>query len=138
MSTEDTYTVRPYMSGADYERIKDWWEMKNPSIFTETTLPPLGVVVEINGSPAVALWCHLSVNIGVAFIENAVSRPRLRLHKSTKAFGVAVHALESAAKDLHYGLFVCNVSPALARILQNRLGFEPAGKADKQTLLKVL
>lgn len=122
------HQVREY-TPADWPLVLEWWEAhQGPRRIYEALLPPIGLIVEREGAPIAALWCHLSVGIGVAFLEHPVTRPGLHLLESAAAMSAAIDAMEEICRTHDYGLLIANTLPGIARWLERRKGFQPSGE----------
>lgn len=128
-------TVREYLT-SDKPLIAGWLEAHGSTRVNPNLLPPVGVVVMREGVPLVALWCHLSVNIGIAFLEAPVSAPGLKISEASKAFALALAAIEAICRTHDYGLLVANTLPGIARFLENKCGFQRDG--ERVQLVKLL
>lgn len=130
-------TIRLYgAKSGDYQLVNEWWNHHRQEDLPETILPPNGVIVESDGNPACAVWLHLSLGIGVAFLENPVTRPGLTQREAVKCFAVAMGGLREIAKVHDYGLFIAHAEPGIARVLQRAYGFKMASTAQKVTMIK--
>jgi len=118
--------VREYVP-ADWGMVSGWWSAHSSSrLIVENLLPPLGLVIEQDGSPVMALWVHLSVNIGVAFLESPVMCPGLTLAEASTIGDFALKVVEGVCREHDYGVLICYTLPALARYLSRR-GWHHAG-----------
>lgn len=114
--------VRRYYPIADRPLIQSWLDYHAGGPVKFPRVPPLGVVVELDGVPSLALWCYECVGIDVAFLELPLSRAGLSRQQLTTAGRFAwVSLMELAGKDFDppgiYRLFRCTGSPAVARVL---------------------
>lgn len=134
----DGYHVREYgEKNWDWLTVSAWWAAHcSERQLIEKLLPPIGVMVERSGEPVAALWCHLSINVGVAFLENPVSRPGLSLLETAAAMSVALGAMESICRKHDYSLLIANTLPAIGRFLERRHGFTHGG--DRVQMIKLL
>lgn len=130
------FTVREYGTATgDWQMVAAWWASHTAErAIVETLLPPVGVVVERDGEPVAACWCHLSAGIGIAFLESPVARPGLRLSETTAALGTALEAIEAICRTHDYGVLFANTLPGIARVLEKRYGFARAG--DRVQMVK--
>lgn len=126
----DSWQVRTYGTGVgDFQMVADWWSAHTKEReFVEAFLPPTGIIVERNGEPVAAVWCHLSAGIGVAFLESPVTRPGLCLAETSEAMHVGLDAIEAICRGHDYGLLVANTLPGIALWLTRRRGFVHAGE----------
>ena len=130
----DIYGVREYgCEVGDYQMVSEWNEGHTGKALAETLLPPVGVVVTQNGKGIAAGWMHLSAGIGVAFLENPVTKPGLDLKTARAALEWAMGALESVARSQGYSLLVANTLPGIGRVLERDQGFERSGERVQLT-----
>ena len=115
--------IIPYDPAAHADLVTAWWRHHRDNVLQLNMLPPVGVVAVDDSGPCAALWLHLSVNIGVAFLENPVARPGLRLVESRRIFLLLLEVLESVALTHDYGVIVVHPSAGVARIMEG-YGFE--------------
>ena len=129
-------TVREYAK-TDWPMLDRWWrEHTSKTVLIESVLPPVGVVVEQDGEPVAALWVYLSVGVGIAFIENPVTKPGLTFVEASEVMGCAMRAIEAICKTHDYGMLRINAPDRIARWLQRNCGFNPVG--DRVQLVKFL
>lgn len=127
-STENPFLAREFDRASDYEDYAAWARgHKRKGIFgtplRPEALPPLGVVVsDRSGQKLAMLWLHLSVGVGVSFLEHVTSRPGLSLQDARAAILYGIGALKHAAAQHDYGVMLVRTYPALARVLE-RAGF---------------
>lgn len=121
-------------TAADLPTLREWWKAHGEGEFPEKLLPPLGVVVENNGSPIAALFLFMAVSVGVCFAEFPVSKPGLSMRESRDAFHCALGALEAAASANNYNVMICHTLPPIARIMRG-FGFKSEAR-QKVTVLK--
>ena len=135
---QSAFTVREYgQQRGDWQKVDEWWQAHRSDIrLVETLLPPLGVMVELNGVPVAAMWLHLSAGIGVAFLENPVTSPGLTPREAITAMGIALGALKSAAKKHNYGVMVANAPIGIAAVLKKEFGFDKIDDRQKLTMAK--
>ena len=126
-------TVRGYGAGVgDFQMVEGWWKFHCTKPFSETVLPPLGVVVEDAQGPCAALWCYESFGIGVGSLENPVTRPGGTVRQSSNWMAMAVMAcMTLSGKGCEpageYTLFRAMTPHAgIARILK-KMGFADNG-----------
>lgn len=120
-------TVRPWNRETDADLCAEWWRAHTGTAFQVNMLPPLGVMAEDEAGPIAACWLHLSLGIGVCFLEMPVSRPGLSLKQAREAFAAVRGALEAAALAHDYGVMIVHTPAAIARTLA-RDGFHFAEK----------
>ena len=114
-------TIRAYAAD-DEAMLSEWWAVRHPEAFPAALLPPLGVIVLDEDGPACVLFCYESYGVGVAFLELAISRPRMSLEHSTECFKKAVESCIYLAGKLaqppgDFRFFRCFTDPGIARIL---------------------
>lgn len=97
--------------------VSSWWEERKDGPFPSNLLPPVGVVVTVDGEPAAALWMYMAVGCGVAFLEWPVTAPGLGA-KAATPMRFAIEALAAVAKAHDYGLLRVSTLPKIARFLQ--------------------
>jgi hypothetical protein len=119
--SDTTYNIRSYAAG-DFERITDWWLAHDGQRRPESILPKCGVICEIDGQPAAALFLHMDNSCGMCMVEHAVSRPGLSLKKARTAFGHCVAVLKKIAGLHGYHTMAVYCLEPIAYILQ-RAGF---------------
>jgi hypothetical protein len=125
-SPKRTLTIRPYDKEDDYRMVLGWWRMHGGEEMM-FALPPLGVIVEDDRGPAVALWCAEPAGFGCAYLELPISRPGLVPSVALIYFRMAVQSLIQIAGKCHeppgeYRFFRAVTPAPLARMLM-RLGF---------------
>ncbi|SKB08729.1 hypothetical protein SAMN02745166_05011 [Prosthecobacter debontii] len=123
----------------DFERVSYWWRIHSGAAFHEASLPPLGVLVKLNGEPAAALWCYESYGVPVAELTFPVTRPGLSVKDARRALLYAVSCLISVAGKGHepeatFTTFKVLTPQGLARFLV-RMGFKPMLTERKPMIL---
>lgn len=132
----EDFSVREYQP-EDFGLVNGWQLEHGGIPLLPGLFPPVGIVVLKGEEPVCAVWLHLSVGVGVAFVEQPVSKPGMQLADSIEAFSYGVKALEEIALVHDYGVFVVNTLPAIGRILKS-FGFERSDEREKVTMFKVL
>lgn len=119
----------------DLPMLRQWAEFHGRELATEV-LPPLGVIVSRDGEPEAALFVYLSVGVGVAFLEHAITRPMLSAKKTRESLMHATTAILAAAREQGegYNVFIAYTVPAIARTL-NRNGWKTTGQRESLCLL---
>lgn len=114
----------------DLPMLRQWAEFHGRKL-NEEVLPPLGVIVSRGGKPEAALFVYLSVGVGVAFLEHAMTRPMLTPRKARESLMHATSAVVAAARDQGdgYNVFIAYTVPAIARTLE-RNGWTPTGQRE--------
>jgi hypothetical protein len=110
---------RLYNPERDCAMVSEWAEDHRRTPFAKELLPPLGVVVERDGEPVAALWCYMSVGVGIGFLEWPVTKPGLSMRESKAAMKFAVEAIIEAARVHDYHLFRVFTLPGIARVLRS-------------------
>lgn len=118
----------------DLTMLAQWAEYHGRALQTNM-LPPLGVIVERDGKPEAALFVYLSVGIGVAFLEHAITRPLLKPRQARESLIHATNAIIAAASEQGdgYRAFVAYTVPAIARTLK-RNGWSDTGQRESLCL----
>ena len=132
----EIWSVREYRK-TDEPMIADWWDYRNNFPFPFALLPPLGIIAELNGEPSACCWLYMAVNVGVCWIEHAISRPKLSFRQSRTAFGLVVGTLEAAAKDNDYGYMIAHASTPVTRVLKG-FGFLDTNDHHTNSVAKLL
>lgn len=132
-------SVRHYQL-SDFPTLNAWRMHRHSaqSPLAETTLPPLGVVVEDEHGPAGALFCYESFGVGVGILELALSRPGLSVKRAGAVMAFAVCACVQLAGKLvepqgEFRLFRSASPPVIVRFLK-RLGFVQADSTPHFTM----
>lgn len=130
----DFLPVRPYSPETDAATLEEWHRVHERAPWLPQFLPPLGVVVEDeDGKLLGACWLHLSVGLGLGFLESPVSRPGLSLSEAAAVFRFALGALVTAARVHNYNVLVAHTLPGIARFLKS-CGFVDGDPKLKKTL----
>lgn len=116
-----TYNIRSY-SDEDFDTLLGWWLAHDGQRRPASILPKCGVICEIDGAPAAALFLHMDNSCGMCMVEHAVSRPGLTLKKAREAFGHCVAVLKKIAGLHNYHTMAVYCPEPIAYILQ-RAGF---------------
>lgn len=120
--------VRRYDPDADRPMIQSWLDYHaGEAVPFPVLLPPLGVVVELDGEPSAALWCFECAGVDMCWLELPVSRPGMSLDQVLSAFRFAIKAIvELAGKGwtipTTYHNFRAVPNPVCSRLLE-RMGF---------------
>lgn len=110
--------IIPYSPADHSDLVAAWWRHHRGTVLQVAMLPPAGVVAVDDAGPCAALWLHLSVGIGVGFLENPVARPGMRLADSRKAFLLMMECLEDVALTHDYGVLVVHPEATMCRVLE--------------------
>lgn len=131
-------TAAPYDPTA-FELVAGWWRHHIGQELREAALPPLGVLVLIDGKPAAALWCRESYGVPVAELTFPVTRPGLSLKDARRALLFAVSVLIDAAGQAYEPPAIFTSFQVLAPLVMvrflERLGFRHMLTERKPMLL---
>lgn len=83
----------------DYQLVNGWWSERHGEALHEGLLPPLGIIVEMEGEAVAALWCYECFGIGVCFLEYPITRPSLSFAAARQSMGMALEAVIRVAKS---------------------------------------
>ena len=133
---ENNLTVRSYGEGiGDFQLVESWVNAHaREAVFAETTIPPVGVIVESDGEPVAACWLYLSAGIGVGFLEMPVTRPGTKLEDAVTFLGHALAALEEIARSHNYGVLMATTPKGIGHVLMRKFGYKLVG--DRVQLFK--
>lgn len=108
----------------DWDTVSGWWAARQDAgVFTETLLPPLGVVVERGGEPLAAVWAYEAYGVGVAFIEFPCTQPGLAPKLAAAALMMAEECVARILREKNtHALIVAHTRPHIARSLAH-LGY---------------
>ena len=116
VSDKAIWKVRPYGEAVgDYQMVSGWKQDRGLGILMENTLPPDGVIVEMDGQPVMAAWLYLCYGIGVSFLEGLITRPGLSLSTAREALKHCIGILKAIASENNIGIIKGYVSPPVAR-----------------------
>lgn len=112
-----------------FSLVSGWWHYHTGLPLTESALPPLGVVVRLDGEPVAACWCYECYGVPVAELTFPCTRPSLSVKDSRRALLYAVSCLISAAGKGHepeasFRIFKTLAPAGLNRFL-SKIGFRP-------------
>lgn len=118
-----------------------WWRHHSGQDLRESVLPPLGVLVQLDGRPVAALWCRESYGVPVAELTFPTTRPGLSLKDARRALLFAVSVLIDAAGKAHeppadFTSFQVLAPAGMVRFLE-RLGFRHMLTERKPMLLNL-
>jgi len=135
---KESYVIRPYGIGDEAE-LRLWLDGHRLSgdSFNAGLLPPLGVVVEVDGEPVSCCFAYMSVRVGVAFLEFAVTRPGLSVLEAKNSLGAAIEGIEELLKVHDYNVVQVVCEEALAKRLEAIRGFERLS-SNCVSLIKIL
>lgn len=111
-----------YDDDKDHSLLVDWCNAHGAEPTPASLLPPLGVVVQMNGEDAAMLFLYYALSAGVAFVDAAATRPKLSAKQAIDCFGCALEFLKAEARQDGYAVIMANVSKPMSRCL-SRLGF---------------
>jgi hypothetical protein len=117
ISIVTNYTTR-LITPEDIPVIAEWWERPGAAFFDPLILPELGVAAEDERGLIAAVWVYLAVDVGVAFLEHACTRPGLTIQGSTAAIQAVMIAAEEACVALNYTYLVAHTRRGAARVLE--------------------
>ncbi len=112
-------TILPYSPNDHGEIIARWWTAHTGRVFQHALLPPVGLVGSDEHGPCCAVWLYMSVGIGVAFLENPVTRPGLSMRKAKLALTTLFKATEEVALTHDYGLIMCHSKLAGKKMMES-------------------
>lgn len=112
----------------DYPVIESWARAHGRLKFHPEMMPRIGFIVEDEDGPAVFCALHLSVGVGVAFLEGFFSKPGQSAAQVLAAMKLLVAMAEEVCRAHDYSIIIGHTHPAIARYAQ-ALGFHVA--ADK-------
>ncbi len=115
-------TMRPYTDG-DYDMLCEWWHAHGKQEKPSIMLPKCGIICELDGDPATALFLHMDNSCGMCMAEHAVSKPCLTLKQAKTAFLHCVSCLRKIASDLGYHSMAVFTYPGISRLLKKN-GFQ--------------
>jgi hypothetical protein len=114
--------LRMYDAEKDHALLVEWCEAHGAEAFSSALLPKLGVIVQQDGKDSAALFLYMDNSCPVAWIDCAVTRPKLSAKDAIQCFGCAIEFLKSEARINGYAVILAHVAKAQARVL-GRLGF---------------
>lgn len=86
---------------SDFGAVAAWWQEHTGNLLAEAALPPLGVVVSMEGEPCAAVWCYECYGVPVAELTFPVTRPGLSPFDSQRALLYGALACMNAAGKAH-------------------------------------
>jgi hypothetical protein len=116
----------------DHAMFSSWCDAHGASATPAALLPPLGVVVQMDGQDSAALFLYYALSCPVAFLDCAATRPHLPLKDAIRCFDFAITFLKREAQQDGYGLIMCHASKAVSRVL-GRIGFDTAEEGMVRT-----
>ena len=117
--------LRMFDRDKDHAMLAAWCEEHGTQATPLGLLPPLGVIVQRDGEDSAALFLYYSLACPVAFLDCAVTRPKLPLKESTRCFDMAITYLKHEAAENGYSVILCHAPKAVSRLL-GRSGFDTA------------
>jgi len=102
----------------DFLMVAKWCAGHRRSCLLRELLPRLGVITELDGEPATAVWLRMDNSSPVCWLDCAVSRPGLRPRHVARALLCAADFLASEAKRLGFSVMMATTLPQLARYLR--------------------
>lgn len=120
---------------ADYSLVCEWWRRWKWDCLPESSLPDIGVIVDVDGVDTCAAWL-VETNCDLAMIEWFISNPAARKNRR-EALSLAVHFLMDIAKSKGFAAVVSTVrNPHLIRSLES-MGFE-GSETNMTNLIRIL
>jgi hypothetical protein len=116
----------------DHAMLVEWCEAHGADATPRNLLPPLGVVVQRDGEDSAALFLYFALSCPVAFLDCAVTRPKLALKDAMQCFDFAITYLKAEAKENGYAVILCTAPKAVSRMLE-RSGFNRAEEGLART-----
>ena len=120
--SDSLFQLRMFDRDKDHAMLAEWCDAHGSAVTPACLLPPLGVIVQMDGVDTAALFLYMALSCPVAFVDCAATRPKLSMKESINCFEVAMGYLKSEAKINGYAVILCNSSKPVARIM-GRLGF---------------
>lgn len=115
----DSLAIRRYGEGlGDFQMVDGWIKVHGGCGLPETLLPAVGVIVEMGGEPAAAMWLYMDNSIGVCWLDCAATMPGLGVGRARACLAEAVKFLTAEAARLGYGACFCYCHEAVARHLE--------------------
>ena len=114
--------LRMYDRDKDYAMLVEWCDAHGATISPAALLPKLGVIVQRDGEDSAALFLFMDNSCPVAFIDCAVTRPKLSTKEMIECFDCAIGFLKSEAQINGYAVILTHCTKAQSRVL-SRLGF---------------
>lgn len=121
------WTAREYEKH-DESMVAAWWKAHRDGRFPAEILPPVGVIVELDGVAQAALWLYMAVGVGVCWLEYPISRPGISIRTTREAFDCALGAITEVARTHDYHAMIANTLPAIARHLTKSHAFTCRGE----------
>lgn len=122
--------VRPFDFGKDYPQVCEWWRHYGWSYLPKTRLSPVGLVCEVGGEPACAVWVYLTGS-DLFLIEFLVGNPAVVATKKHKAIVALLEAAKRTGFEAGAKVPVTYVKQKSLMRLYARAGFKPT--AEKMT-----
>lgn len=114
--------VRPYQA-SDYPLASEWWKAHGWGSVPECFLPVVGIVVEINDTPAAMAWIKQENSTPIAMMEWLVTNPDNHPKNSLRAIREVTESVKACAKAMgRTTLFTYCKQPSLARAYE-KAGF---------------
>lgn len=117
--------LRMYDRDKDHAMLVEWCNQHGAQATPACLLPPLGVIVQRDAQDSAALFLYYCLSCPVAFLDCAVTRPKLSPKEAIRCFEFAIGYLKNEAAQNGYGIILCHASKAIARVL-GRTGFDTA------------
>ena len=119
------------------EAVAQWWAARHKFAWQPAMLSPVGVVGVVDGQPVCACWLYLSMGVGVAYLENPLTKPGTTLAQARQRLRMLFAALEEVAKAHDYGVVICHALTSGVKFMES-LGyaFHPFTYATGTKLLR--
>ncbi len=129
--------VESYNEAVHGRTVAGWWKARHKIALNPAMLSPVGVVGIVEGQPVCACWLYLSVGVGVAYLENPLTKPRTSLANAKQRLRILFAALEEVAKVHDYGVVICHARlPGVKFMEEQGYAFHPFSFATGTKLLK--
>lgn len=120
----------------DWQEVSSWWEVRG-SAFQETLLPPLGVIVEVDGEIIAAMWCIEAFGIGLARLEFPCTKPGIPPGLAWRALAWVENAIVSILRGKgNHRLVEAYATPRQAEAMK-RLGYAVAGENYTRVIKRI-
>lgn len=95
----------------------DTWAKQHGTCYAVDRSPPFGVVIDIDGEPAAALFAHLAVDRPVAWLEDPLTKPGLGMADALRLLSFGVGAVRAGLCSMGYDVLIANTTAPIARVL---------------------
>lgn len=118
----------------DFPLIAEWAKAHGRAAFNHQAVSPFAFIVEDELGPVVFCSLHLSVGVGVAFLEGLYSRPKCKAKQVVEATDFLKEGVKRIAAEHDYGVIVCHTFPSMARFA-SKIGFTETHQGLVQLVL---